>query len=170
MFANQMKNRNNNLWQGLDDRIQKSLTTRDYKAGSLSERLSRTGLEAGELARADRSGRELRAAWIPGVEIFPRTIHSQRHRGVFGEFARRDEGILAQIGLWPAQWATARMFAHSAKGFHVHPPNIPEKQKAAAWLKKLFLDEPRNYAARALRSRAMGCHIFCARHRGDDPA
>lgn len=143
-----MKEPKKNLWQGLDDRIQKLLTTRDYKAGSTTERLSRSGLEAGQLARADRAHRDMRAAWIPGVEIFPRTIHSQRHRGVFGEFARREEGILAEIGLWPRQWASARMFAHTAKGFHVHPPSIPEKQKAAAWLKKLFIDDPGNYSAR----------------------
>ena len=69
---------------------------------------------------------EIAQAWIPGVEIFARTIHPQRHRGLFGEFARRDEGPLARIGLWPQQWSAARMFAQTAKGFHIHPPSVPE--------------------------------------------
>ncbi len=86
--------------------------------------------------------------WIPGVEIFLRKIHPQRHRGFFGEFVRRDEGILAEIGLWPKQWSAARMFADTAKGFHVHPPSIPEGSAAADWLRRLFVDEPGNYSLR----------------------
>src|SRR5207253_272445 len=79
---------------------------------------------------------------------FSRSIHPQRHRGIFGELARQHEGTLAQIGLWPVQWATARMFAQTAKGFHVHPPYIPERKKAENWLQKVFLDEPEDYARR----------------------
>ena len=48
------------------------------------------------------------------------------------------EGILSEIGLWPQQWATARMFAGSAKGFHVHPPHIPAGEDAQEWLQKLY--------------------------------
>src|SRR3954466_14926651 len=110
------------LWSGLDEEVRGLLRSRDYAAGALAERVAGAGVEAGELAGGEQRAAELRACWIPGVEIFPRTIHPQRHRGVFGEFARRDEGILKNIGLWPAQWATARMFAGSAKGFHIHPP------------------------------------------------
>ena len=91
---------------------------------------------------------EVRDPWIPGVEIFARKIHAQRHRGCFGEFVRRDEGILARIGVWPRQWSAARMFAHTAKGFHVHPPSIPEGSAAADWLRRLFVDEPENYSLR----------------------
>jgi dTDP-4-dehydrorhamnose 3,5-epimerase-like enzyme len=91
---------------------------------------------------------EVKEPWIPGVELFARKIHPQRHRGFFGEFARRDEGILARIGLWPKQWSAARMFASTAKGFHVHPPSVPEGSAAANWLRRLFVDEPENYSLR----------------------
>ncbi|PYJ30838.1 MAG: hypothetical protein DMF24_01020 [Verrucomicrobia bacterium] len=91
---------------------------------------------------------EAKDAWIPGVEVFARTIHTQRHRGFFGEFVRRDEGVLAQIGFWPRQWSAARMFANTAKGFHLHPPSIPEGKVAAEWLRRLFVDEPENYSLR----------------------
>jgi dTDP-4-dehydrorhamnose 3,5-epimerase-like enzyme len=143
-----MSDSKRNLWQGLDPAAQKLLKPRDYKAGSFQQRLSRSGIEAGELATAERRGRDFGEAWIPGVEIFSRNIHPQRYRGIFGEFARRDEGMLAQIGFWPAQWATARMFAQTAKGFHVHPPSIPNGQKATDWFQKLFINEPNNYSLR----------------------
>jgi dTDP-4-dehydrorhamnose 3,5-epimerase-like enzyme len=90
---------------------------------------------------------DVKDPWIPGVEIFARKIYPQRHRGCFGEFVRRDEGILARIDLWPKQWSAARMFASTAKGFHVHPPSIPEGS-AADWLRCLFVDEPENYSLR----------------------
>ncbi len=85
---------------------------------------------------------EVKDPWIPGVEIFPRRVYPQRHRGFFGEFVRRDEGVLERIGLWPKQWSAARMFAHTAKGFHVHPPCVPAGSTAADWLRRLFVDEP----------------------------
>jgi dTDP-4-dehydrorhamnose 3,5-epimerase-like enzyme len=91
---------------------------------------------------------EVKDPWIPGVEVFARKIHAQRHRGFFGEFVRRDDGILARIGLWPKQWSAARMFANTAKGFHVHPPSIPENADAADWLCRVFVDEPKNYTLR----------------------
>ena len=112
------------LWQGLSAEAQKALVTRDYAPA--------------------KGGDES----IPGVEIFPRKIHHQRHRGVFGEFARRDEGVLQRIGFWPAQWATARMFAQTAKGFHVHPPSIPTGTKPEKWMRRLFVEDPKNYALR----------------------
>jgi dTDP-4-dehydrorhamnose 3,5-epimerase-like enzyme len=91
---------------------------------------------------------EVEDPWIPGVEIFTRKVHPQRHRGFFGEFVRRDEGILAKIGLWPKQWSTARMFGHTAKGFHVHPPSIPRGSVATDWLRRLFVDEPEQFSNR----------------------
>ncbi len=134
-----------NRWQGLNPGAQRALTQRDYSATTLDARLATSGVEAGELiGRKD----ELAGAWIPGVEIFGRKIFPQRHRGFFGEFARQDEGALAAIGLWPRQWATARMFAGTAKGFHIHPPHIPEGMEAGAWFRRLFIDEPANYALR----------------------
>src|SRR5438552_8766484 len=108
----------NELWKGLRENARAALSQRDYTSKSLAERLGSSGVEAGELLAANRA--QLATAWIPGVEIFGRKIFPQRHRGCFGEFARRDEGVLAAIGLWPKQWATARMFANTAKGFHIH--------------------------------------------------
>jgi len=136
------------LWRGLTAATREALSTRDYVEGSFAQRLSDTGVEAGELAIADRTQPEIRQAWIPGVEIFSRKIHPQPHRGFFGEFVRSEEGILAQVGFWPKQWSAARMFARTAKGFHVHPPSIPEGGKAADWLRKLFIDEPQGYSLR----------------------
>jgi dTDP-4-dehydrorhamnose 3,5-epimerase-like enzyme len=124
------------------------LSTRNYRTASFAQELSRRGVDASELAAADRNKGEIKEAWIPGVEIFSRKIHAQRHRGSFGEFVRRDEGILAQIGFWPKQWSAARMFAQTAKGFHVHPPSIPADATAADWLRRLFIDEPDNYSLR----------------------
>ena len=136
------------LWAGLEAGARKLLATRDYKAGSLPERIANAGIEAGELLAADRTKREVDEAFIPGVEIFPRSIHPQRHRGVFGELGRRDEGRLKEIGLWPKQWASARMFANTAKGFHIHPPAIPAGTDAAKWFQRLFGDERANYSLR----------------------
>jgi dTDP-4-dehydrorhamnose 3,5-epimerase-like enzyme len=143
-----MSEREKNLWQGIDAGARNALSTRNYRAASFGKGLSEQGVDASELAAADRNKREVKETWIPGVEIFSRKIHAQRHRGSFGEFVRRDEGILAQIGFWPKQWSAARMFAHTAKGFHVHPPSIPENATAADWLRRLFIDEPDNYSLR----------------------
>jgi len=137
-----------NLWQGIEPSARNALTARDYKAGSLAQRIAYSGIDASELVVADRSRPEVKRAWIPGVEVFPRKIHSQRHRGVFGEFCRRDEGILAKIGFWPKQWSAARMFAQSAKGFHVHPPSIQHDTTAEKWLRRLFVRSPQNYSLR----------------------
>ena len=137
-----------NLWQGIDPVVRDSVNTRDYRTTSFAKELSQRGLDASQLVAADRSQHEIKEVWIPGVEIFPRKVHPQRHRGFFGEFVRCDEGILAQIGLWPKQWSTARMFGSTAKGFHVHPPSIPEDSDAVDWLRQLYVDEQENYSLR----------------------
>src|SRR6184192_3758393 len=137
-----------NLWQGIVASARDDLNTRDYRTASFAEGLSQRGLEASELVAAYRNKRDVKEAWIPGVEIFARKIHAQRHRGLFAEFVRCDEGILARIGFWPKQWSAARMFANTAKGFHVHPPSVPENKLAAEWLRRLFVDEPENYSLR----------------------
>ena len=144
-----MSKRERNLWEGIDVGVRNNLNTRDYRAPSFTRELSQRGVDAGDLAAADRSQREIKDAWIPGVEIFARKVHPQRHRGLFGEFVRRDEGILARIGLWPRQWSAARMFSGTAKGFHVHPPSIPENNDAVDWLRRLYIDEPDNYSVRS---------------------
>jgi dTDP-4-dehydrorhamnose 3,5-epimerase-like enzyme len=133
------------LWNGLNQPARKQLAQRDYSQKSIVERLGSSGVDASELI-AKRA--ELDIGWIPGVEVFHRRIYPQRHRGFFGEFARMDDGKLGEIGLWPRQWATARMFAGTAKGFHIHPPHIPDGTTAEAWFQRLFIDEPHNYALR----------------------
>jgi hypothetical protein len=40
------------------------------------------------------------------------------------------------------------MFAQTAKGFHIHPPSVPEGTDPADWFRRLFVDEPKNYALR----------------------
>jgi dTDP-4-dehydrorhamnose 3,5-epimerase-like enzyme len=137
-----------NLWRGIEPAAQEALKARDYRTASFAQELVQRGVEAGELLAADRTQREGKEAWIPGVEVFGRKVHPQRHRGFFGEFVRRDEGILATIGLWPKQWSAARMFGHTAKGFHVHPPSVPGGSAAADWLRRLFVDEPEQYSLR----------------------
>jgi dTDP-4-dehydrorhamnose 3,5-epimerase-like enzyme len=144
-----MSKHEENLWQGIDRGALDSLNTRDYRTASFTQELSQRGVDAGELAAANRSQREINDAWIPGVEIFARKVYPQRHRGLFGEFVRCDEGILARIGLWPKQWSAARMFSGTAKGFHVHPPSIPENSDPVDWLRHLYIDEPDNYSARS---------------------
>jgi dTDP-4-dehydrorhamnose 3,5-epimerase-like enzyme len=137
-----------NLWQGISEKAQAKLGTRDYSAGTFSEQLAGKGMEARKLVAADRNDPEMAEAWIPGVEIFARAIYPQRHRGAFGELARREEGILAEIGFWPNQWSAARMFANTAKGFHIHPPSIPDGVTAGDWMQRVFVREPKNYSLR----------------------
>jgi dTDP-4-dehydrorhamnose 3,5-epimerase-like enzyme len=129
-----MKKSGRDIWRGLQPGVTSALITRDYRAPALSTQLAGVGVEAGQIISSKR--RSLAGVWIPGVEIFPRAIHVQRHRGLFGEFARRDQGVLADLKFWPKQWATARMYANTAKGFHVHPPFIPEGEDAARWLRR----------------------------------
>ena len=135
-------------WHALDPKIRSALVERDYTARSLGRQIAETGVEIGRLATGDRAEPELAQAWIPGVEIFARTIYPQRHRGLFGEFVRRDQGALARIGLWPQQWSAARMFARTAKGFHVHPPSVPEGAAPNDWFQRLFVTEPENFSLR----------------------
>jgi len=137
-----------NLWRGINPVARELLSARDYRAASFAQELAQRGVEAAELVSADRKQREVNEAWIPGVEVFARNIYPQRHRGFFGEFVRCDEGVLARIGLWPKQWSAARMFAHTAKGFHVHPPSVPEGSVATDLLSRIFVDEPENYSLR----------------------
>ncbi len=143
-----MKQPDGKLWSGLSPEAQAALVMRDYSAPDFGRQIAEVGVEVSKLITADRKAADVHAAWIPGVEIFKRAIYPQRHRGSFGEFARRDEGALKQIGFWPAQWAAARMFAQTAKGFHIHPPSIPEGTEAANWSRRLFVDEPENYSLR----------------------
>lgn len=143
-----MNKHDKNPWAGLSESARKALATRDYKTSSLDQRLRQSGVDAGELSGADQRKPDMKRVWIPGVEIFQREIHAQPHRGAFGELARQDKGVLAKIGLWPRQWAAARMFAHSAKGFHIHPPSIPADTTAEKWHRRLFITEPQKFSLR----------------------
>ncbi|MEM7147768.1 MAG: hypothetical protein AAF591_21875 [Verrucomicrobiota bacterium] len=134
-------------WQGLRPEARKQLEIRDYSAGDLAERLTTSGVPASELLAPDAQS-SLADTWIPGVDFIPRTVYQQKGRGYFAEFARQSEGPLADIGLWPKQWATALMHRDSAKGFHIHPPHIPADTTPADWFKKLYLEDPRNTALR----------------------
>jgi dTDP-4-dehydrorhamnose 3,5-epimerase-like enzyme len=154
-----MSKRDENLWAGLNDVGQAELTARDYKVRSFVQRVTEIGVEACELAALDPRKPDATRVWIPGVEIFSRQIHPQRHRGIFGEFVRRDEGILARIGFWPKQWANARMFAGSAKGFHIHPPSIPSGTTAQKWLRRVRA---------GLSSRTMRFFVDGDNHRGQN--
>lgn len=135
------------LWLGLNARARKGLSPRNYKSGTIAQRIAGPGVDAGELA-AGRGKAELKKVWIPGVEIFSREIYPQRHRGSFGELAREAQGVLGKLKLWPRQWSAARMFANSAKGFHIHPPSIPADTTAEKWMHRLFVNQPQNYALR----------------------
>lgn len=111
------------------------LEQRDYSKSTVAEAVSGAGVEVGRLLGYEG---DLGGVWIPGVELIPRTIYPQRHRGFFGELARRDEAVLGEIGLWPRQWAAATMFAGTCKGFHIHPPHIPDGENAEAYFKGLY--------------------------------
>jgi dTDP-4-dehydrorhamnose 3,5-epimerase-like enzyme len=146
------------LWNGLNETAQSRLGQRDYSLTDLASRMAGSGVEVRELIAADRAT----LPWIPGVELFSRNIYPQRHRGFFGEFARQGEGALGKVGMWPKQWATARMFANTAKGFHIHPPSIPEGEDASAWFQKLFVAKPENYALRPYDQEQWDAMFFVA--------
>ena len=135
----------NLTWQGLRAEARDLLDTRDYSQGDLSERLGGSGVNASEAM----AGREsLAEAWIPGVEIFPRRVFQQKGRGYFSELTRVSEGVLDRIGLAPRQWASALMHRESAKGFHIHPPHIPEGMAPEEWFRKLYVESPVDYSLR----------------------
>ena len=127
-------------WTALKAPARAALSQRNYAAGTLLERLGTSGVTSAELLSAERAA--LLAGWIPGVDFVPRRVFRQRHRGFFGEFVREGQGVTGSLGLWPRQWASATMFAGTAKGFHIHPPYIPENMDPAAWFERLFGPTP----------------------------
>src|SRR3569623_751561 len=130
------------LWNALTPAARSALATRDYSVRMM---------EAKELV-----GRSP----IPGVEVFHRRSFQQRYRGHFGEFARQGEGLLGRIGMWPRQWATALMYSGTSKGFHIHPPHIPEGTEPEAWFQRLFVTEPENYTLRPYEREQWDCMFF----------
>ncbi|MEM8955716.1 MAG: hypothetical protein AAGD22_16300 [Verrucomicrobiota bacterium] len=137
----------NPTWKGLRPAARNHLEIRDYSSDDVAQRLASSGVPVSEILNP-QSRTNLAQAWIPGVDFIPRTVYQQKGRGYFAEFARQSEGVLAEIGLWPQQWATALMHRDSAKGFHIHPPHIPADSTPADWFQKLYLDHPENTALR----------------------
>ena len=140
-----MAHEEDRTWQGLRREARASLDTRDYSQGDLAERLAGGGVNASE-AMAGREG--LVESWIPGVEMFPRRVFQQKGRGYFSELARLNEGILEAIGLAPRQWSSALMHRDSAKGFHIHPPYVPDGESPEEWFRKLYVTDPDDCNAR----------------------
>ena len=69
-----MNKSDKNLWEGISEKAQSALGTRDYSSGTFAEQLAGKGVEARKLVSADRSDPELAKAWIPDDETFPRNI------------------------------------------------------------------------------------------------
>ncbi len=140
-----MESHTSNGWQGVTADARQRLETRDYTLDTLCKRLASSGVSVSE---AIEGRQELEAAWIPGVEIFPRRVFQQEGRGYFAELTRLGEGVLNRIGLAPQQWATALMHRDSAKGFHIHPPHVPQGLSAKEWFQSLFGDSKEGIARR----------------------
>ena len=69
-----------NLWAGVSDAARNALTARDYKAGSLTQRIAHSGVDVAELAVADRSRPEIKRVWIPGVVSRETIVWAAEHR------------------------------------------------------------------------------------------
>lgn len=132
-------------WQGIKPSARELLETRDYSKEPPVSRLAGEGLPVGEVIQCRE---DLADAWIPGVEIFPRRVYQQKGRGYFAELTRLSEGVLDRIGLAPRQWASALMHRDSAKGFHIHPPHVPEGISPESWFRELFVEKPSDYSRR----------------------
>ncbi len=135
----------NNLWNSLNCIAKNLLETRDYTESDLAHRISTSGVTASEAMNGKSI---LNSSWIPGVEIFSRNVFQQKGRGYFSELTRLNEGVLNQIGLKPKQWATALMHRDSSKGFHIHPPHIPNDKIPEEWFNQLYVDYPNHYSLR----------------------
>lgn len=121
------------LWRGLRPSARECLAQRDYAAGGAV-----TALHASHFAALDRSQPDIASVFIPGVEIIPRPVFPQRFRGSFTELGRQDEGVCGRLGLWPKQWSATRIYAGTVKGFHIHPPHVPEGREAGDWFRELY--------------------------------
>lgn len=131
------------LFHGLRPETQKKLQIRDYTQADLDQRLRTSGVEVKDIL--DLSVRP--ESWIPGLEILPRRIYRQRLRGHFGEIVRLDD-LKNKVGFAPKQWSSALMYAGTTKGFHIHPPHIPEGYAPKDWFRKLFVEELENHSLR----------------------
>ena len=135
------------LYSALNENAQQALEIRDYTSAPLNEKLASSGVEVSQLVNLNDAA-EKPENWIPGVEFIGRRVFRQRHRGFFGEMARLNEGVLQKVGLKPQQWASATMYSGTAKGFHIHPPHIPDGYSAEQWFQRLFVENPDAYEDR----------------------
>ena len=140
-----MESDSNERWKGLKPAARARLETRDYTNDTVVRRLATSGLGVGGVMKARE---ELADVWIPGVEIFPRRVFQQKGRGYFSELTRLNEGVLDRIGLAPKQWASALMHRDSAKGFHIHPPHVPEGTAPGQWFRDLYVESPEDFSRR----------------------
>ena len=112
--------------------------------------------------------RSCRKRGSPAWRFFARRIFPQRHRGFFGEFARRDEGRLAEIGLWPAPVGhRAHVCRHRQR--LPHPPAAHPGRRGARRRGSSGSSSPSRqaYALAPVRPRAVGRHVLRAGLRGD---
>ena len=135
----------NNRWRGLNSAARDRLEARDYSKSLLAERVCTCGADVSELILGQT---ELVDVWIPGVELFQRRVFHQKGRGYFSELTRLNEGTLERIGLAPQQWASSLMHRDSAKGFHVHPPYVPQNAVPDNWFQEIFLNNPDDFNRR----------------------
>ena len=152
-----MEAKPDNRWKGVKASARARLETRDYSKAALARRLAGNGVGAGEVIQGRA---ELDDAWIPGVELFPRRVFQQKGRGYFAELTRLNEGVLDRIGLAPQQWASALMHRDSAKGFHIHPPFIPDGVCAGQWFRDLFVEAPEDFSRRPYGSEQWDVMFF----------
>jgi len=126
-----------NLWHGLTQAARRQLRERQYSKPSLIGQISTGGAPISEIMDSESALRKA-GAWIPGIQLFRRQVYCQAHRGYFSEMGRENEGLFKSLGFWPKQWATARMFAGTAKGFHIHPPHIPKGSEPGEWNRRFL--------------------------------
>ena len=109
---------------------QAALATRDYRSRHFPASVGGSGPGSGQ-ARLGRSESRPRCArrgfraWKFSRARFIRSVIAARLASLRGAM----KACSRQIGFWPAQWAAARMFAQTAKGFHIHPPSIPDGRR-----------------------------------------
>lgn len=131
------------LFHGLRPETQTQLQIRDYAEVDLDQRLRTSGVEVKDILNLSVRPK----SWIPGVEILPRRVHRQRLRGHFGEIVRLDD-LKNKVGFAPKQWSSALMYAGTTKGFHIHPPYIPDGYTPEDWFRKQFIDDADNHSLR----------------------
>jgi len=133
------------LWLGLNERTRKrSLPAITKAAVLLNEQPHLASMPPNWPPLAQSGDKKV---WIPGVEIFSREIHPQRHRGSFGELARDSQALWAKSSFGqgngrPRGCSQQRQrISHSSAQ---HFRRIRRGKMAAA----LFVNQPQSYSLR----------------------